>query len=112
MHRQLLCFSTVKGKQRVRVPIIVTACEEFYTSLISNNCPGKQTRFLSTLKNLAVVCFPFSSANLITFNLKEKLYLCLALFLDSVLSSSGYVPIEISKVFKFFLKEVAKYLQL
>jgi hypothetical protein len=39
---------------------------------------------------LAAACFPFSSANLITFNLKEKLYLCLALFLDSVLSSSGF----------------------
>jgi hypothetical protein len=39
---------------------------EFYTSLISNNCPGKQTRFLSTLKNLAAACFSFSSANLIT----------------------------------------------
>jgi hypothetical protein len=135
--------------------------------LIGNICPGKQTRFLSTLKNLAAACFPFSSANLITFNLKEKLYLCLALFLDSVLSKKkkqwvlvnflifqhqqlvpkmctyyvhgnyreennandkfavklvrndgnkeqcvGHVPIELSKVFNFFLKEVAKYLQL
>jgi hypothetical protein len=26
---------------------------------------------------LAAACFPFSSANWITFNLKEKLYLCL-----------------------------------
>ena len=69
---------------------MVTACEEFYASLISNNCPDKQTRFLSTLKNMAAACFPFSSANLITFNLKEKLYLCLALFLDSILSSSGF----------------------
>jgi hypothetical protein len=49
---------------------------------------GKQTRFLSTLKNLAAACFPFSSANLITFNLKEKLYLCLALFLDYILNKS------------------------
>jgi hypothetical protein len=47
--------------QRVKVPKIVTAFEEFYASVISNNCPGKQTRFLSTLKNLAAACFPFSS---------------------------------------------------
>ena len=39
-----------------------------------------RARFLSTLKNLAAECFPFSSTNLITFSLKEKLYLCLALF--------------------------------
>jgi hypothetical protein len=29
-------------------------------------------------------------ANLITLNLKEKLYFCLALFLDSILNSSGF----------------------
>jgi hypothetical protein len=60
-------FATVTGNKffkiglelPLRVPKIVTACEEFYASLISN----KQTRFLSILKNLAAACFPFSSAN-------------------------------------------------
>jgi hypothetical protein len=55
-------FATVTGNKFFNIGLelpctLVTACEEFYTSLISN----KQTRFLSILKNLAAACFLFSS---------------------------------------------------
>jgi hypothetical protein len=54
-----------------------TFYEMIYT-LIGNNCPDKQARFLPTLKNLAAI----SLANLITFNLKEKL--CVSSFILNI----------------------------
>jgi hypothetical protein len=69
----VLIFIDVQADKKNLITLLLDF--KIHFTLISNNCPGKQTRFLSTLKNLAAACFSFSSANLITFNLKKN-YIC------------------------------------